>query len=124
MLYMQSNMAVTFDLDAIRRASADHKLLQFRARAGKCEPKPETDDVGVADLWVLVDGQKRFGRREINSHNGAFAVVVPIRANDHFLTLASTDGGDDIWGDWIIFGDPRLELAPVSLSAGSASQAK
>ena len=39
-------------------------------------------------------------------------VNIAICKNDHFLTLVATDGGNTIAGDWIMFGDPRLELAP------------
>jgi hypothetical protein len=119
LLFMQSNVAITFDLDSVRRANANHKLLRFRAAAGKCEPKPEVEDVGLADFWVLVDGQKRFSRREISSRNGDFSVVIPIGENERFLTLASTDAGNGICGDWIMFGDPRFDLAPASPSASS-----
>ena len=55
--------------------------------------------------------KSRFQRREINRSNGAFSVLVPIGKNDRFLTLAATDGGDGNDWDWIMFGDPRLELS-------------
>ena len=65
-----------------------------------------------ADVWVLVDGQVRFRRREINGCYGAFPVVFPIGEKDRFLTLVATDGGNGLEWDWIVFGDPRLELLP------------
>jgi len=52
-----------------------------------------------ADIRVLVDGQLRFQRRQINGTHGAFAVVIPIYENDRFLTLVGTDGGDGIFAD-------------------------
>ena len=57
--------------------------------------------------------KSRFQRREINGCNGAFSIVVPIDENDRFLTLAATDGGNGIDWDWIMFGDPQLELLSV-----------
>ena len=36
-----------------------------------------------------------------------------IGPQDHFLTLVATDGGNGILWDWIMFGDPRLELLGV-----------
>ena len=66
-----------------------------------------------ADLWVLVDGQSRFRRGRSTACNGAFPVSVPFDENDRFLTLAATDGGNGIVADWILFGDPRLELLPL-----------
>ena len=87
----------------------------IRAAAGNTEPvsaEPKWDWV-TADLFVLVDGQVRFRRMGINGRHGAYSVAVPIGENDRFLTLASTDGGNGIAWDWIMFGDPRLELLPA-----------
>ena len=63
-----------------------------------------------ADFWVLVDAQMRYRRQGIDSSHGAYSVVVPLAENDRFLTLAATDGGDGIGFDWIVFGDPRIEM--------------
>ena len=63
-----------------------------------------------ADLWVFVDGQERFKRKNINGYSGGASVAVPISDRNRYLTLVGTDGGNGIGGDWIIFGDPRLEL--------------
>ena len=59
LLYFNGNAAITFDLDAIRRANAGCKLLRFRAMAAN----PGDDVNFYADIWVLVDGEKRFQRR-------------------------------------------------------------
>jgi hypothetical protein len=40
-------------------------------------------------------------------------VDVPIRDSDRFLTLASTDGGDDNRFDWVTFGDPTFDLNSI-----------
>jgi hypothetical protein len=107
LLYFNGNSAITFDLQAIRRANPGSTLLRFRAVAGNVSP------IGVADIRVLVDGRQWFQRWQINGQSGAFVVVVPIADHDRFLTLATTDGGDGISGDWLIFGDPCLELTTV-----------
>ena len=83
-LFMLSNKGVTFDLDAIRRANPGHKLLRFRAVAGNAETISQKGPPVWADLWVLVDGQVRFRRREINGYNGLFPIAFPIAENDHF----------------------------------------
>jgi hypothetical protein len=106
LLYLNGNAAITFDLDAIRRANPGLKLLRFRSVATDAE---YAYFKGAADIWVLVDGRARFQRWHITGASGVFSVVVPIGDKDRFLTLASTDGGDGISGDWILFGDPRLE---------------
>jgi hypothetical protein len=114
LLFMPGNQGITFDLDAIRRANPGHKLVRFRAVTGNTEdvsgkgyPNPL-----FADVWVLVDGQVRFRRREINGYTGAFSIAFPIAEKDHFLTLMATDGGNGIEWDWIVFGDPRIEVVP------------
>jgi hypothetical protein len=69
---------------------------------------------------VLVDGQSRFRRREINGTNGAFPALVPIDERDRFLTLAATDGGNTYMCDQIIFGDPQLDLATPAVPVHDA----
>ncbi len=116
LLFMHANNGITFDLEAIRRANPGCKLLRFRAVAGNSSEvmyDPNGTRV-IADLWVLVDGQVRFERREINGYSGAFSVSISIGDNDRFLTLATTDGGNQgMYGDWTMFGDPRLDLMQV-----------
>jgi hypothetical protein len=80
--------------------------------------------LGLVDFWVIVDGQVRFQRRAVNGYSGAFVINLRIGENDRFLTLAATDNtsntdpsntdpSNGIGGDWTMFGDPRIELAPV-----------
>jgi hypothetical protein len=106
-ILLHASNAVTFDLEAVRRANPGYELRTFRATAGN-------SDAGTfgeySDFWVLVDGQARFRRRQIKTSDGGYVVVVSIGPADRFLTLAATDGGDGISHDWIIFGDPRLEM--------------
>ncbi len=116
LLFMHANNGITFDLEAIRRANPSCKLLRFRAVAGSSGGAMQSPDGArvIADLWVLVDGQVRFERRDIDGYSGAFLVLISIGDDDRFLTLATTDGGnDDIHGDWTMFGDPRLDLMQV-----------
>jgi hypothetical protein len=117
-LYMHANKGITFNLDAIRKAKPGFRLAKFHAVAGNSERVSEKDLPAMADVWVLVDGQTRFNRREINSFSGAFPVAIPLREGDRFLTLAATDGGNGIFHDWIIFGDPQLEFAPADRRVG------
>jgi hypothetical protein len=114
MITLHANAGITFDLDAIRKANPEFKLARFRSVARNAEPKTVEDVYVFADIRVLVDGEQRFSRRQINSTHGPFAVSVPLRENDRFLTLVATDGKDGIGWDWILFGDPRLELIPVA----------
>ena len=119
-LAMDANKGVTFDLEAIRRANPGYKLVRFRAVAGNTEQVSEKGAPVYADVWVFVDGQVQFRRREITRYNGAMPIVIPINDKDRFLTLVATDGGNGYQQDHIMFGDPRLELAPAKAAAGAA----
>jgi hypothetical protein len=123
-LFLHANQAITFDLDAVRLANPGCKLLQFRATAGNTETASVGGEKAYADLWVLVDGQVRYQRRKINGMSGAFHIAISLRENDRFLTLAGTDGGNGIESDWIVFGDPRLELTAVESGRPTDSQRK
>ena len=113
-LFLHANKGITFDLGAIRKANPNWKPNRFCALAGNTEKGSEKGAPVSVDLWVLVDGQVRYRRREINGYNGAFSIAFPIDEQDHFLTLAATANGDGIGYDWIMFGDPRLELLPMA----------
>ena len=111
LISLHANSGITFDLEAIRRANPSSKLLRFRAMAGNTEPLSETAKETVyADVWVLVDGHVRFRRRQITGLNSAFPISFPIAENDRFLTLVATDSGNTMAGDWILFGNPVLEM--------------
>lgn len=113
-LFLHANSGITFDLDAIRRANPDYDLIRFRTVAGNTETDFVLEGSPVyADIWVFVDGQVRCQRRRIGGRDGAFHISIPLGKNDRFLTLVGTDGGNDIFADWITFGDPRLELVAV-----------
>jgi hypothetical protein len=114
---LHANAGITFDLHAIRKANPGFTPARFRSLARNCEPKTNEGIYTYADIWVLVDGKRRFSRRQINSTHGMFTINVPLRENDRFLTLVATDGKDDISWDWIRFRDPRLELIPAASAA-------
>ncbi len=110
-LYLHSNRGITFNLDAIRQANPGYQIRCFRSVAGNTEVLSEKNrGSAMADFWVLVDGKARYRRRQINAMSGDFRIEIPIAEKDRFLTLASTDGGDGIMWDWILFGDPKLEM--------------
>ena len=113
LLFLHANKGITFDMQAMRQANPDQKPVRFRAMVGNTETDSDHGYGVCADIWVFVDGEVRFRRRQINSSHGAFTVAFPIGQQDRFLTLVATDGGDTIAGDWILFGDPRLELVPA-----------
>jgi hypothetical protein len=114
LLFLHANNGITFDLDAIRRANPGCRLVRFRAVMGNVEASGKHEQDGAfADAWVIADGSVRFKRREITNYNSAVPINIAIEDNARFLTLASTDGGNGIHYDWILFGDPRLELSSI-----------
>ena len=106
-LGMHANKGITFDLAAIRRTNPGYRPVRFLAVAGNA-----TDT--LVGIWVFVDGKKRFQRREFNQYLGAAPISIALDKKDRFLTLATTDNGGGFGGAWALFGDPRLELKPVS----------
>ena len=104
LLGLHSNAGITFDLEAIRRAHGGRQLARFHAVAGK-------DCNSLAEIWVLVDGRleaRHLLKPTQNGWSGTIPIDIAIGPTDRFLTLASTDGGDGIDMDWVIFGDPVL----------------
>jgi len=112
LLFLHPNKGITFDLEAIRKANSGYVIQRFRGVAGISEQADGTS-LGFADIWVLIDGQLRFRRWQINAASGAFTLDIPIKRNERFLTLISTDAGNGIASDWVVFGDPRLEMIVI-----------
>ena len=105
LLAMHSNVGITFNLKAIRKAYGGQQFDRFRATAGNDRNTPP-------DLWVFVDGRLAWKSLHINAKSGVQFVDVAIGPEDRFLTLVSTDGGSGvIGGAWTVFGDPVLETA-------------
>jgi hypothetical protein len=107
-LAMHSNMGLTLDLAAVRRLYPDKTIARFRCRVGNGEPKPH--DQRRTDLFVLVDGQPRFQRIGFTHAAAPVDLDIALSDSDHFLTLAVTDGGDQLFNDGILWGDPAFDL--------------
>ena len=133
-LFMHANKGITFDLKAIRQANSGWTPRRFLAVAGISEgdaataskslPKGDEDtENGLADVWVLVDGRCRYRFRQLNSGVDALKIAVALRDADRFLSLVATDGGNGIYFDCVVFGNPRLELVPNQAGAANKSGA-
>ena len=109
-LLMHANKGITFDLDAIRRENARHRILRFLATVGNTEVQSAKGLTVNADVWVLIDGRVCYRRSGINASNGGVPIAASIQDTDRFLTLITTDGDNGYTCDMVIFGDPRLEL--------------
>ncbi|MBU4270903.1 MAG: NPCBM/NEW2 domain-containing protein [Planctomycetes bacterium] len=115
LLGLSPNVGVTFDLEAMRRAHPGVTPSRFRAVAGLGDPdRLVASDDGLVDLWVFADGRLKFKRIGLRRLDGTVKVDVELGPGDRFLTLAVTDGGDEIVSDWFVLGDPVLELVPTT----------
>lgn len=91
-LYLHSNVGLTVDLNAVRRAVPGLRITSFSAFAGILRMGENTPDLSEADVWVLVDGQVKSSQKALRADQG-YDIHVEISDSDRFLTLAVTDGG-------------------------------
>ena len=107
-ILMHSNAGVTFDLDKIRAKVPGLALKQFSTTCGMVEG----EDLGnKAVFWILVDGEKRGEFLAVSQDPGCYGnMIVHLKEQDRFLTLVTTDGGDNIDHDWSLFGLPYLAV--------------
>ncbi len=102
---MHANKAITFDLQAVRRAHPGWHAKRFLSVVGNT-----SQDEGQADIWVLVDGRLRYFQKKLRGAKSPESIDIHLKRGDRFLTLVSTDSGGETSADWIIFGDSRLLL--------------
>ena len=104
LLGLHPNAGITFDLAAICKAHpAVASPFRFHAFAGLA------NGLGIADVWLFVDGRLKFRRTGLRMADGPVRIDVPLEADDRFLTLVSTGGnrgGEVPRCDWVVFGDP------------------
>ncbi len=109
-LFMHASKGITFDLAAIRAAHPGATWTRFCAVGQNTAGAAHVSGIsGKSDLWVFVDGALRFQRTPVLLSDPPFDVRVELSSNDRYLTIVTTDGGDDYHGDFISLGDPRLE---------------
>jgi len=113
-IYMHTNAGITFDLHALRQANPDDRITRLRTVAANVEDvngiDPRDNEHVSVDLWVLVDGETRFVKKNVNSRDGGFHVDLELSDDDRFVTLAASDAGNGFAYDWVVFGDPVLEM--------------
>ena len=120
-IFIHANLGITYDLDAIRSQLAGVGITRFQSIIGVCDSAPRPCN---ADFWVLVDGQLRYQRENVQRKGILDTVDIELSENDRFLTLIATDGGDpdvrvrgpgkvraeSIDSDWCLFAEPVLIL--------------
>lgn len=105
-LGLHANAAITFDLQEVRSLLGT-TLLSFESDIGY-GGRPEGSDKVRADVRILVDGKSRLIYDGLTPESGRLFASLALNANDRFLTLVSTDGGDGIGHDQVFFGNPRI----------------
>ena len=109
LLSLHANVAITFDLAALREAGAPAEM-KFTATAGYFGQTPRNG----ASFFVYVDGELKANQKNIGREDGGITVEVVLPAATRFFTLMSTDGGNGIGHDQICFADPWLNAAQSS----------
>jgi hypothetical protein len=109
-------MGITFDIHAMRSAYPGTRPARFQAIAAVADDRELTSDsvLQEADIWVIVDGRLKLGRRNVRPKDGSISVDIELGPEDRFLTLATTWDGNVRNYDWVVFGDPVLELTPMA----------
>lgn len=114
---MHANSAVTFNLQEIRNYYKDFSLKSFTAECGYSETffdyaaKVDPDIKPQASFYVLVDGKPRFSKINMTPQDKACSIQVELTPDDHYLTLAVTEGGDrKVSYDWCLYGWPRINV--------------
>ncbi|MBU4397720.1 MAG: NPCBM/NEW2 domain-containing protein, partial [Planctomycetes bacterium] len=120
LLCLHANVGITFNLEGMRKMYPDQRPARFRAVAGvgedpsiKEDPRLKDMEVGMADVWVFVDGRLKM-RRQLRRRDAPVALDVELGPSDRFLTLVSTDGGNGSAFDRVVFGDPVLKMTPAA----------
>lgn len=110
-LFLHSNLGITFDLDAIRKAlPSGSRITGFSAGCGIAEgPEGSKQEKDFSDFYVLVDGVERFAAGDMNYLSELKIAEVELADRDRFLTLMTTEGKDgNLHLGWSFFAEPRL----------------
>lgn len=100
-MFMHSNLGVTFNMDAVRLQFPDHSIRRFQATAGTLSvfrgytilPAEElARNYTEFDVWIVVDGQLRAKAERVH-WDSLIDLDVPLTAEDRFLSIVVTDGG-------------------------------
>jgi hypothetical protein len=85
--------------------------VKLRAVAGLTEShRLGFGKAGLGDARVFIDGKLKFDRTGLRPQNGVIPVDIALGPKDRFLTLFGTGGeGSNLW-NWMLFGDPVLEM--------------
>ena len=113
-VFIHANAGITFDLDKIRAAYSSAPIKWFRTVCLQYRDKKiyaSDHSLKTLDFWILVDGQVRYQKPNVDHSEPPCPIQFPISQQDRFLTLVVTDGReDDLSHDWGYFIEPTLIL--------------
>jgi len=112
-IILHANAGITFNLTAIRAAALGRRAARFQAVVINHQWELNPSTPLTADVWVFVDGQLRLSHPKLCSRDRPLEVDIPLGPNDQFLTLLSTDGGDGIQCDHVVYHNPRILLEEI-----------
>ncbi len=115
LMAIASNAGITFDLAALRRFHLDVAPRAFRATVGIADARrwfPKA--YPMADVWIFVDGRLKRRPVRLRPDEAPVKTYVELDLDDRFLTFVTTDGGNLCDYDWVVFGDPALEVVNTS----------
>ncbi len=104
LLSLHANAGITFDLAGLGKAGLPEKV-RFLSQVGYFGMTPRKG----ASYHVYLDGELAVERLNIGRDDGLFEIDIDVPAEARFLTLLSTDGGNDISHDQICFVHARLQ---------------
>lgn len=117
-LVMHANAGLVLDLDALRAANPGFEVAQVRLVVGISSSRIQAGSVSdfASEFHVYLDDQRaahhRFQRSAPDGQRVA-EVDLAVPADARYLSLISTDGGDNNHQDWVVLGDPVVVLQPT-----------
>lgn len=117
LLGIHANVGITFDLQGCEKEhlgrfrSLQSTLVKLDLAAERGPENLKLRPHRTIDFWVVVDGELRFNKRNIGPSVDGLPFEVPLRSDDRFLTLITTDGGDSVSFDNAFLVDPVLTIS-------------
>jgi hypothetical protein len=113
---LRANAGITFDLRQMRRQAPENRSARrFTAMCGVPENIAQYSTVyrsgyvPSVNVYILVDGQVRFVRTDVNPLQSAESIDLPLSPADRYLTLTVTSATEQKTSfDWCLFVRPQI----------------
>ncbi|MBX2850518.1 MAG: NPCBM/NEW2 domain-containing protein [Phycisphaeraceae bacterium] len=117
-MVMHTNAGLIIDLDAIRSQYPGFEVVSFQAVVGNASGRTEDEaaDASRSEFLVYLDSDPAMRSTFVRSapdDERVAKIDLSLYASNRYLTLVSTDGGDNNHQDWIVLGDPTVVLQPL-----------